>query len=483
MPHNFMPRNYQKPFFNAMADGYKRAVEVWHRRAGKDKVFLNFVAKEAIMKVGVYYYFFPTFAQGRKVIWDGIDRNGFPYMDHFPQELRSKTRNDEMKIILTNGSIFQIVGTDNIDSIMGTNPVGCVFSEYSLQNPQAWDYIRPILSENDGWAVFNFTPRGRNHAFILREMAKNNKNWWFEELTVDDTRRPDGKPVIGPEAIQAERESGMDEAMIQQEYYCSFDAMLSNCFFGDSLARHNNTMTGTTGRLEEKRGDLEFLQDGKGYLEIWRYPYHLVQDWDSFHWSNRYCIGSDIAEGLGQDYSVAYVLDRHTKEIVARMRSNTIDSHSWAILLVRLSQWYDNALIVPERNGSGISVCKYLGDKNANVYANTIPAKAGSGLTKQIGWIETKSSKYDICGDLKDYFATTQATVYDALLITECATFIRTDSERLEADEGFHDDMVIAAALTIQGHYFIHTKAEKIDPGPQGWLKREKMEEANNWAA
>jgi len=32
-----------------------------------------------------------------------------------------------------------------------------------LQDPRAWDFIRPILAENGGLAVFNFTPRGANH--------------------------------------------------------------------------------------------------------------------------------------------------------------------------------------------------------------------------------------------------------------------------------------------------------------------------------
>ena len=89
LPHNYIPREYQIPFHNAMClHGYKRAVEVWHRRAGKDKAFINFTSSEMWHRIGIYYYFFPTFAQGRKILWDGIDRDGFKYMDHFPEELR-----------------------------------------------------------------------------------------------------------------------------------------------------------------------------------------------------------------------------------------------------------------------------------------------------------------------------------------------------------------------------------------------------------
>jgi len=73
---------------------------------------------------------------------------------------------------------------------MGTNPTGCIFSEYSLQNPNAWQFLRPILDVNKGWAIFVFTPRGQNHAKELFDNAKDPKNkdiWFTQLLTVDDT--------------------------------------------------------------------------------------------------------------------------------------------------------------------------------------------------------------------------------------------------------------------------------------------------------
>ena len=153
----------------------KRAVLVWHRRAGKEKTCWNYLISQALQKVGIYYYFFPHFAQGRKILWDGIDKQGMRFLDHLPACLIDGKKNStEMKIRLKNGSIIQVVGTNNIDSVVGTNPIGCVFSEYSLQDPNAWSLIRPILTENGGWAVFNFTPRGSNHAKELFDMAKQN---------------------------------------------------------------------------------------------------------------------------------------------------------------------------------------------------------------------------------------------------------------------------------------------------------------------
>lgn len=225
IPHNFQPRDYQLPLFKAFDSGKKRAVVVWHRRAGKDLSLINIVLKGAINRVGAYYYFFPTYTQGKKILWKGMTKEGRKFLDYIPEQIISKTNSTDMSIELINGSIIQIIGTDNIDSIVGTNPLGCVFSEYSLQNPRAWDLMRPILAENGGWAIFNYTPRGKNHGFDLYDMAKDNPKWFTSLLTKDDTG------VISDEIIEEERASGMTEELIQQEYYCSFEGSIEGAYY------------------------------------------------------------------------------------------------------------------------------------------------------------------------------------------------------------------------------------------------------------
>ena len=237
LPHNFIPRNYQIPSITALQTGYKRALLVWHRRSGKDKSMLNYMIQASRERIGSYYYFFPTYSQAKKVIWAGIDRDGMRYLEHFPSQIIDKKYDTELKIITTYGSVFQLVGTDNIDSIMGTNPVGCVFSEYSIQNPIAWDYIRPILRENGGWAAFIYTPRGKNHGWELYDTNKDNPDWYAELLTVNDTKRPDGSPVITIEDIEADRREGMSEELIEQEYYCSFEAAAPGAYYAVELRK------------------------------------------------------------------------------------------------------------------------------------------------------------------------------------------------------------------------------------------------------
>ena len=227
------PRDYQNPIFKARDKGVSRFVLCWHRRAGKDKTALNFTIREMVQRVGSYFYLLPTYSHGRKIIWEGIDRDGFKFLHHFPESIVAAKNDTEMRIELINGSIFRVVGSDNYDSIVGTNPIGCVFSEFSLQNPRAWDFVRPILRENGGWALFIATPRGHNHFFDILETGKKN-DWFTQVLTVEDSN------IISKEMIEQERREGMDEDLIQQEYFCSFEASVKGAYYSEQMKKCKN---------------------------------------------------------------------------------------------------------------------------------------------------------------------------------------------------------------------------------------------------
>jgi phage terminase large subunit len=191
---------------------------------------------------GQYYHLFPTAKQARKAIWDGIDKDGLKVLDHFPKEVVASKNEADMKITLTNGSIYQLVGTDmGLDWLVGTNPVGLLFSEYPIMSPKAWNLMRPIVRENDGIALFVYTPRGQNHGHRMFEMAQANEKWFCSKLTVADTYRDapgeSGLPVIDEEALSEERAEGMSEEMIQQEYFCSFHAAVPGAYFAKEMNR------------------------------------------------------------------------------------------------------------------------------------------------------------------------------------------------------------------------------------------------------
>jgi len=230
LPNGWRPQPHQRQMWEYLESGGKRAVAVWHRRAGKDSTAINWTAVAAHQRTGTYWHMLPTATQGRMVVWEGRDGEGRRLIDQaFPPALRASERNDRMTMELKCGSVWQVVGSDNYDRLVGANPVGVVFSEWSLTDPRAWDYVRPILAQNGGWAVFVYTPRGKNHGFDLYDIARHRGDWFAEQLGVEATG------VLAPEVIAAERVSGMSEALIQQEYHCSFEAASEGSYYGKLL--------------------------------------------------------------------------------------------------------------------------------------------------------------------------------------------------------------------------------------------------------
>lgn len=236
LPYNFTPRSYQMGLWNYMCEQPNvpglRAVFVAHRRAGKDKEFINIVVTKMQERVGTYYYMFPTYKQGRQILWEGIDKDGFKFMDHFPKELVKRRNDTTMLLELYGGQKFQIIGTDNYNHIVGTNPVGMAFSEYSLQDPMAWNIMRPILAENGGWAMFNMTPRGKNHGWDILQMAKQ-QGWYNEVLDVDKTGVIP-RDVLDREREEMRRSTGSD-SLFRQEYYCDFTVPIQGAYYEEQI--------------------------------------------------------------------------------------------------------------------------------------------------------------------------------------------------------------------------------------------------------
>lgn len=240
IPFQFTLRDYQKPFWKVTQDEpVKRAVTVWHRRSGKDKTMLNAIVNQMLRRVGVYYYVFPEFNQGRKALWDNIDSGGFKTMKHIPEQIRKRTDQQQMLIELYNGSIFQIIGASDIDRIVGTNPVGIVFSEYSLMSPAVVGYLLPIVNENQGFMWFNFTPRGDNHARTLWEQAIRNDDWYTQMVTSEDSK------VFNEAELQEIKDEYIalygDDKLFNQEMLCSFTEAVQGSYYGDQIKQAEDT--------------------------------------------------------------------------------------------------------------------------------------------------------------------------------------------------------------------------------------------------
>ena len=88
---------------------------------------------------------------------------------------------------------------------MGASVAGVVLSEWALAKPDAWTHLRPMLLENDGWALFLWTPRGRNHATRAFEARLERPNWFCLKSPATETE------VFSKEDLEQAFALGLDD--------------------------------------------------------------------------------------------------------------------------------------------------------------------------------------------------------------------------------------------------------------------------------
>lgn len=372
-----------------MDRGVKRAVLVWHRRAGKDKTVINALIKKMLQRVGVYYYFLPTYSQGKKIIWDGIDGTGVRMLEHFPKELVRKKNETDLQIELVNGSIFQVIGTEKIDSIVGSNPVGCVFSEYSIQDPKAWNFIRPILAENGGFAIFVYTPRGMNHGWVLMEQMKQDPNAFVQLLTVEDTK------AISAEALAKERLE-MPKDLFEQEYYCKF-------------------------------------LDGAG--QFFR-NFQVIDPITEVLPDNKFSLGVDLAKY--QDFTVLTPFNLNTFNVHKQFRFNNVDYTAQKARIEAEYYKHNKPLVRLDSTGVGEPVHDDLANKGINIDGFHFTEQSRKDLLTNLQLLLEQNII---------------RIPNDPILLGELRSFQYTLSDsgrtKIQVPHGVHDDTVFSLALAV----------------------------------
>jgi hypothetical protein len=186
----------------------------WHRRARKTTLLMNLLIREAFDHPNkVYAYIGPTYTQAKAIIWR--DPNMLP--KYIPYDLIKRRNESELFVELTNGAIIAIKGADNPDSIRGQDYEGVVLDEWALMKPMVWEEIlRPIIAQNKNrWAMFAFTPKGRNFVYDYWIKADLWPDWYKSFLPVSLS-----KIITQDELDKAKRE--IPEELYNQEFECSF---------------------------------------------------------------------------------------------------------------------------------------------------------------------------------------------------------------------------------------------------------------------
>src|SRR5437870_1606727 len=188
------------------------------RRWGKTRLALWWLVVNAFSrKDQVCYYIAPNYRQSKRIAWGVLKQL-------VPIEARCRSSEQELSIQLHNGSIIQLHGADNPDSLRGVGLDFVVLDEYAFMDPETWPMVvRPMLSDRRGCAMFISSPSGLNHFYELYMVAKTRNDWATFHF-----RTEDGGYVTMDELASLRAE--MDAKRYAQEFEASFETLQNRVY-------------------------------------------------------------------------------------------------------------------------------------------------------------------------------------------------------------------------------------------------------------
>jgi hypothetical protein len=386
------------PKYHALQDAFirskaKRKVVLAGRRGGKTTgcaalAVEQMLAGHRILEAA------PTSDQTR-VFWEACKR----YLQE-PIEAGEVYKNESDRVleVVRTGARIRTKTAWDADSLRGDYADLLILDEYAEMDPSAWEVVgAPMLLDNDGDAVFIFTPKSRNHAFRMyqRAIADDTGRWEAWHFTSHDN------PYLSETAL-AEITQDMTSDMYRQEVLAEF---LEN-----EGAVFRNIAPCLTAP-ETTPGD--------------HAGHHLVMGVD---WAKQ------------SDFTCLSVVCRDCRTEVARDRFNQIDYHVQRQRLQALAERWNVAAILAESNSIGEPIIEEL---------------QRSGLPVR-GFETTASSKPPLIESLALAFEREECRWQaDPVWTGELEAYERrvspsTGRSQYSAPEGMHDDTVIARALAWQ---------------------------------
>ena len=282
-----------------------------------------------------------------------------------------------------------------------------------------------ITSGKSTKVIIISTPNGMNHFYKMWEDARNDKNDYITN-EVHWSQVPGRDKKWKDETIK-----NTSKRQFAQEFECDFlgsaDTLISpsklQCIpFNDPI--RSNAGLDVYERAEE---------------------------------DHEYIITVDVARGIGGDYSAFIVFDITTLpyKIVAKYRNNEIKPVLFPSVIFQVAKEYNNPYILVEVNDVGDLIAATLNYdlEYPNVLMCAMRGRAGqivgqgfSGNKTQLGVKMSVTVKKIGCSNLKAIIEEDKLVFQDFDIFQELTTFVQK-KQAWEADEGYHDDLVMCMVL------------------------------------
>jgi hypothetical protein len=199
------------------------------RRWGKTEMALAQLLTACLLTNGVYRYIAPTQKLARKTLWR---RKLKRVLD--PSWLAKPPNETNLEVWFKTGSILEVVGADDPDSLRGEGVSGAVLDEYADMAEETWpEAVRPSLADMRGWGLFIGTPKSFNHFHEVFERGHSDEHpkwaaWSFKSLD---------NPLLDPDEVEEARRT-TDPRTFRQEWEASFEALKGRAYYAFNRSTH-----------------------------------------------------------------------------------------------------------------------------------------------------------------------------------------------------------------------------------------------------
>lgn len=387
--------------------------------------------------------------------------------------------NNKKELKFENGSKITVATMGNKDIARGSTLRFVHLSEYAFMRSDNLGKqllaIEQALAPKVGQIVIESTANGLNEFSTMWEKAENKENLyrpfffsWIDdklmfkeeyaefvkryvalhgaELTLDELDENEQtyyEMGASLEQLMWRRIKIMNssESQFRQEYPSNpleaFVTSSCNIFNSERVQKEYNRVK----LVKTINSLIPTLKVYKNYIKLWKTPERGM----------KYYIGVDASEGIGQDFSVISVYDEHGFQCM-EFRSNKIQPHKVAEICNEIGLWFNRGLIVVEKASGGNVILDRLKHtyKYMNLYKHKDFDRTLNKTVKKIGWVTTNKSKPLLINDFIEWWENDDIVINSTALLSEMKVYQYTDG-RMNAQNGYHDDCVIANALAIQG--------------------------------
>ena len=452
------------------------------------------------------------------------------YLQELPEQLKPETRASNAKEIIFDNRTGTGLRSKIKCMTAGGDGVGRsdTFQNLHLSEVSSWNNAKEILdgllqavpNKPDTLVVIESTAKGYDYFKELWDKACAGENdfeplfcaWW----ELDEYRMPADNIILTEEEKELKKLYNLDNEQIawrrwcirnncggdintfKQEYpACPEEAFLASgeCIFDKDIVisqiernrplisgwkrgefEYKKTIlpvrnaNGEVVATEKKISDICFVEKENGLITIHEEPQVRTNKQGEVTEMRQYSIGGDTA-GLGDDYYTAKVVGNDNLQTAATLHKQRIDEDKYADQLYCLGWYYHWALIGIETNYSYVPTRELAELNYPNLYQRERLDTTYKEMQKVLGFETNKTTKQVILQALIVAVRDNPATECDINTLKEMLTFVRKENGKQEAQEGYHDDLVMAKAIAN----FVATQQ-----GDSNWKKVEKVKTYKN---